>query len=152
MANIIHRVGIKAPAQKVYQALSTLEGVGGWWSQEVSGASEEGKDIKFVFRSPEGEIKGSFLMKVTKHSPNQFVEWRCVEGPAEWIGTNISFKLAQEGEYTIVLFAHRNWKEEIEFMAHCSMKWAIFLLSLRDLVEKGKGQPSPMDVKIDNWN
>ena len=37
-------------------------------------------------------------------------------------------------------------------MHHCSTKWAIFLMSLKALVETGKGQPNPADVKIDNWN
>ena len=37
-------------------------------------------------------------------------------------------------------------------MAHCSMKWATFLLSLKELVETGRGKPSPEDLKIDNWN
>jgi hypothetical protein len=37
-------------------------------------------------------------------------------------------------------------------MAHCSMKWATFLLSLRELLETGAGKPSPNDLKIDNWN
>ena len=37
-------------------------------------------------------------------------------------------------------------------MAHCSTKWATFLLSLRDLVETGQGQPSPDDLKISNWH
>jgi hypothetical protein len=32
------------------------------------------------------------------------------------------------------------------------MKWATFMLSLKDLVEKGQGRPSPRDVKIDDWN
>jgi hypothetical protein len=32
------------------------------------------------------------------------------------------------------------------------MKWATFLLSLRELVETGTGRPSPDDLKIDNWN
>jgi hypothetical protein len=32
------------------------------------------------------------------------------------------------------------------------MKWAIFLLSLKQLVETGEGRPSPNDIKIDNWN
>jgi len=40
----------------------------------------------------------------------------------------------------------------VEFMAHCSMKWAVFLMSLRDFVESGNGRPAPEDVKIDNWN
>jgi len=53
---------------------------------------------------------------------------------------------------TIVLFAHKNWREAVEFYAHCSMKWATFLLSLKEFVEAGKGRPAPADVKIDNWN
>jgi hypothetical protein len=32
------------------------------------------------------------------------------------------------------------------------MKWATFMLSLKDLVETGKGKPSPNDITIDNWN
>jgi hypothetical protein len=78
--------------------------------------------------------------------------WRVKEGPSEWIGTDIEFDLKEEGGQTTVLFGHRNWKEPVEFMAHCSMKWATFMLSLRDLVETGKGRPSPIDLKIDNWN
>jgi hypothetical protein len=65
---------------------------------------------------------------------------------------DVIFDLHQEEDYTIVLFNHINWREEVEFKAHCSMKWAIFMLSLKELVETGKGRPSPQDIKIDNWN
>ena len=36
-------------------------------------------------------------------------------------------------------------------MHHCSTKWAVFLMSLKSLVETGKGDPYPNDIKIDNW-
>ncbi|HEY1308588.1 MAG TPA: hypothetical protein VGF24_33815 [Vicinamibacterales bacterium] len=68
------------------------------------------------------------------------------------MGTDIDFSLSQQGDYTVVLFGHRNWREAVEFMAHCSMKWATFMLSLRELVETGKSRPAPVDLKIDNWN
>jgi uncharacterized protein YndB with AHSA1/START domain len=32
MANIIHRIGIKASPDKVYRALATIEGLAGWWT------------------------------------------------------------------------------------------------------------------------
>jgi hypothetical protein len=52
--------------------------------------------------------------------------------------------VAQQDEYTVVLFGHRNWREAVEFTAHCSMKWATFLLSLRDRsLKPGKGRPAP---------
>jgi hypothetical protein len=84
--------------------------------------------------------------------PDQRVRWRVKAGPEEWIGTDIVFSLAQVGDSTIVQFGHQNWREAVEFTAHCSMKWATFLLSLRELVETGTGRPSPVDLKIDDWN
>ena len=35
-------------------------------------------------------------------------------------------------------------------MAHCSCKWAVFLLSLKDALETGKGRPFPDDIHIDH--
>ncbi len=32
------------------------------------------------------------------------------------------------------------------------MKWVVFSLSLKELLETGKGEPAPHDVKINNWN
>ena len=152
MVNITHRVGIKASWQKVYEALATTQGIAGWWTQSTSGTSQVGKTIRVEFHSPEGKELGSMNMEVKALEPGKKVHWTFTEGPEEWIGTNAIFDLHQEGDYTIVLFGHRNWREEVEFTSHCSMKWAIFLLSLKELVENGKGRPSPGDIKIDNWN
>jgi len=91
-------------------------------------------------------------MEVQELNKNKDVRWRCVEGPEEWVGTDITFQLSEQDNQTIVLFGHRNWREAVEATAHCSMKWATFLLSLREYVETGKGKPSPHDLKIDNWN
>ena len=152
MVDIIHRIGIKAPISKVYAALSTVEGVAGWWTRETTGESKPGGTIKVLFRSRAGAEIGKMDFDVLKLNPDKEVHWRVKSGPEEWIGTDAIFKLSQDGDYTIVLFAHKNWREAVEFTAHCSMKWATFMLSLKDLVETGKGKPSPNDIKIDNWN
>ena len=36
MIDIIHRVEIKAPISKDYAAVSTIEGVSGWWAKETT--------------------------------------------------------------------------------------------------------------------
>ena len=46
--------------------------------------------------------------------------------------------------------SHSNWADDTDFLAHCSTKWAVFLLSLKDLLEKGKGHPAPEDVPINH--
>ena len=73
------------------------------------------------------------------------VSWRVVDGPEEWVGTTIDWDLRQDGDWTIVNFAHQGWREPVEFMHHCSTKWATFLLSLKSMVETGEGSPAPHD-------
>lgn len=150
--DIVHKIGIEASPSKVYAALSTIEGLAGWWTKDTRGHSEVGGNIGFHFHKKDGTELGSFNMDVLALSPDKRVLWRVKEGPAEWVGTDIEFSLSQTGDYTIVLFAHRNWREWVEFMSHCSTKWATFLLSLRSAVETGKGKPAPDDEKIDEWN
>jgi uncharacterized protein YndB with AHSA1/START domain len=149
MVDIIHRIGIKAPLSQVYAAVATREGVAGWWTRETT---EADGTLSARFRTPAGEEVGRMEFEVLAQDPNREVRWRFTDGPAEWIGTDVTFQLSEADGQTIVVFGHRNWREPVEFMAHCSMKWATFLLSLRELVETGRGKPSPDDLKIDNWN
>ena len=48
-----------------------------------------------------------------------------------------------------MFFAHRGWSKQEEFMHYCSTKWLTLHLSLKSLVEKGKGMPYPNDMDID---
>ena len=91
-------------------------------------------------------------MKVLDLQPATRVEWEVVDGPSEWVGTTITFDLRQQDDWTIVLFAHSGWAEPVEFMHHCSTKWATFLMSLKALVETGTGAPHPRDVPISDWH
>jgi uncharacterized protein YndB with AHSA1/START domain len=139
MPDILHRVGADAPAQRVYQALTTIDGLRGWWVEETSGDPRVGGTINFGFCD----------MQVLESVPDRLVHWRCVRGPQEWVGTEVTFELTQEKDgQTFVLFKHSGWKEPVAFMHHCSTKWATFLLSLRDLLEGSKARPYPHDVKI----
>src|SRR5262245_17511467 len=106
MAEIIHRVGIQASPDKLFRALSTIEGLAGWWTENTRGVTDVGKTITFQFRNPNGETIGEFEMEVVIQEPFKKVQWMCVKGPAEWIGTEINFDLKQENDFTIVLFGH----------------------------------------------
>ncbi|MGW3917517.1 SRPBCC family protein [Streptomyces sp. NPDC005070] len=145
MADILHRVGTTAARDTVYQALTTVDGLAAWWTTDTDGSGED------VLRFRFGDV-GGFDMKVLELRPDTRVRWEVVAGPEEWIGTTVTFDLKQEGEWTIILFAHEGWREQVEFMNHCSTKWALFLMSLKSLVETGTGAPHPHDVRISNWH
>ena len=82
-------------------------------------------------------------MEVAELSPDDRVRWRCVEGPPEWVGTTISFDLKENDGETVVLFTHADWREPVEFMHHCSTKWATFLIGLRSGLEGGAFTVAP---------
>ncbi|MDR7307722.1 SRPBCC domain-containing protein [Rhodoferax saidenbachensis] len=147
MVDILHRVGIKSSVDAVYKALTTREGLAAWWTGNTQGDPGAGGALTFRF-SVDGVEIGGFDMKVLELEPARSVLWQVVDGPAEWIGTRIRFDLQQSGEHAIVLFKHQGWKYPVEFMHHCSTKWAIYLMSLKSLVETGKGTPNPNDPHI----
>ena len=146
MVDILHKVGIKSSSQNdVYRALATVEGLSAWWTDNTQGESKVGAVLQFRFGA------GGFDMKVLELHPATHVLWEVIAGPEEWIGTKISFDIKQQGDWTIVLFKHQGWKQPVEFMHHCSTKWGVFLLSLKSLLETGKGAPYPNDIKLDSW-
>ena len=138
MPDILHRVGINVSADKVYKALSTIEGLRHWWTLDTKGTTKRGGIINFGFCK----------MKVLESKPGKLVHWQCVGGPREWLGTEVIFNLVRKQSQTFILFKHAGWKEPVEFMHHCSTKWAVFLLSLRDWLERSEGRPAPYDLKI----
>jgi uncharacterized protein YndB with AHSA1/START domain len=146
MPDILHKVGIKSSSLgDVYKALATVEGLSRWWTSDTRGESKVGGVMQFRFGS------GGFDMKVLELEPAKRVLWQVVDGPEEWLGTKISFDLKQNDDWTIVLFKHAGWKQPVEFMHHCSTKWAVYLLSLKSLLETGKGSPWPNEIKLDSW-
>ena len=138
MADIIHRVGIRNTPGNVFKALVTIDGLSHWWVVGTKGNIKQRGIIDFGFTK----------MKVVMKKTNKLVMWECIKGPKEWIGTTITFQLKPKKDQTFVLFRHAGWKEPVEFMYHCSTKWATFLISLKDWLESGAGRPSPYDLKI----
>jgi uncharacterized protein YndB with AHSA1/START domain len=143
MPDILHRIAIKSSLEKVYDAVSGEKGLAGWWTTDTKASPTVGAINKFRFGD-----RGFNDMEVSELAFGKRVKWRCVDGAKEWIGTELTFDLKQEGGLTIVLFAQRGWREQVEFMHYCSTKWATYMLSLKSLCETGKGTPYPDDIDI----
>ena len=144
MAEIRHRVGIKGSPAEVYQRLTSDAGLNQWWTSDTRGAGEVGSIIHFQFGNDGPRFE------VMELEPERRVRWRHYgEMPEAWMGTEISFDLEADDKQTIVNFNHYNWQRADDFLAHCSTKWGIFMMSLKACIETGQGQPYPHDVHID---
>ena len=140
MVEIKHLLHIKAPVSKVYQAVTEVEGLKSWWTGGTSGLSEIGSRLTFDF-----DEKYHNEMKVLEQNLNKYVEWVCLEGDHEWIGTKFFFEFEASGNEAILRFSHSNWKEQTDFFASCNYHWGFYLRSLKLYCDTGKGTPFPQD-------
>lgn len=145
MPDILHKVATRSSPDDTYRALATQAGLAGWWTADTKGTFDVGGVIKFQFGD-----RGFIEMTVLELEPGKRVLWQVSGGPGEWIGTTVSFDLAPEDDWTVVRFKHQGWKEPSDFMHSCSTKWATFLMSLKSLLETGRGAAYPNDVHIAN--
>jgi uncharacterized protein YndB with AHSA1/START domain len=147
MSDIRHRVGIAAPPERVRWALSTLEGLAGFWSEDVEGDPAPGGTLRYYFGNPEPRV----TVEVLDTADPFLIEWRCVGGPDEWVETTLTFQIeALEGE-TAVSLTQAGWREPVAFMYHCSTKWAYFMLGLKHWLEGADPVAWPHDEKMSSW-
>ena len=141
MSDIQHHIRIQAAPKAVFQALSTIDGFTGWWTP-TSGDCNPGGQVDFRF----GEHVTS--AQVETIVPGQRAEMKFTSTVPDWTGTRMTFDLEPNGGTTLVKFGHRGWKDQNGFFGHCSMQWAVYLLSLKDYVETGKGSPYPQRLEM----
>lgn len=147
METIRHRIGVEAPLSALYDAVATPEGLASWWTRRVEGESRVGGKVAFWF----GRDEPGAVMEITDLVPTSRVVWRCIDGPSGWIDTTVTFDLHDLDGESVLVFTHDGWREPVEFMHHCSTRWAYFLIGLKFGLEGGSATPFPDDAKIDRW-
>lgn len=137
MSNFQSIVRFRSDAPSVYKAITTPEGIMGWWTTDCDVSTQVGGTHSFRF---ERLLFNS--MEVIELEPFNKVHWKCVEGWKEWIGTEVIFTLS-ENEYggTDLLFEHRGLTPSLKCYKMCSQGWLKTLKSLQDYVDTGKGKP-----------
>jgi uncharacterized protein YndB with AHSA1/START domain len=143
MADILHLVNIAAPPEKIFTSLTEQRGLAGWWTEDVQAEPKVDSIAKFRFGD-----NGGCDMAIAALEPFRMARWRCVGhlSGEEWIGTELFFELRTRPDHTVLRFSHRRWLEATDFLRYCSVRWALYLVSLKNLVETGKGSPWPRDV------
>lgn len=136
MKEIYHCIWINAPLQKVYRAVTEKDGLSGWWTKNLDTANKVGSISTFRFKS------GAFNKMKIKSLNQAKIEWECVDGHEEWIGTQITFEMRKDSDRTKVCFSHYGWKEQSEYTGECSFHWANYLVSLKKFCETGHGAPN----------
>ena len=115
-----------------------------WGTTETQGESAVGKKLEFWFY-------GKYLkeMLVTTLKDDELVRWSATErSDSDWVNTEIEWKSFREGDKTILHLRHSKWREDAIAFPQTSMHWVLFMLSLKEFVETGKGRPHPYDMPV----
>lgn len=136
MAAIKHFLEIECDAGVVFNAVTRQEGIAGWWTPETVTEPVEGSISEFKFGD-----RYHNKMRIARLEPNRSVEWECLEGDDEWIGTRIVFDLEKRRGKTVLRFRHGDWRAETDFFASCNYNWGYYMHSLKQYCETGEGTP-----------
>ena len=145
MPEIMHLIKIRATQDKVYQAVSTAEGIRNWWTRDAVLDPKVGGSGEFGFYGHRMVIK----VKIAELTPPAHVAWEDISSTGGGFdGTTISFDLKSDAGITELLFTHRGFKMGSDNIASATTRWGFYFLSLKRYLETGTGSPNPEDTEL----
>jgi len=137
--DLIHRIAIAASAEKIYRAITTEEGIKGWWTIDVKMDTHAGGKAVFGFE----KHSVVFQMRIEQLTPPSLVSWKCEDGSSpDWIGTTQEFQLEPQDDGEVLLkFCHGGWERGGDHCYYCNTTWGHLLVALKQYAERGVKNP-----------
>ena len=135
MPDIFHDFIIKATPDRMFNGISTPEGLDPWWTKKSSGRPKENEEYELNF-GPKFIWRG----RVTKCvAPTEF-ELQIFNADPDWNDTRAGFRLRGE-KTTNVSFYHTGWPAANDHWRISYYCWAMYLRILRRHAEHGESVP-----------
>ena len=128
-----------APPAVLFDAFTTLDGIAGWWTEQVTGSGAEGGELTLGFPNSDGP---RVVLHVDTAQPSSIV-WSVRAVPPlpaweEWAGTRIVVRLGPDGNGgTRMEFEHEGLNPRLHCYDTCSRGWDHGLAVLRSYVDTG---------------
>lgn len=128
------------------EVFTAVTNVRGWWSEEIEGGTTAaGDEFDYHMRDLH-----RCRIRVTEVEPDRKVTWLVLDNhfafttdKTEWIGTTVTFEIAETAEGTEVTFTHHGLVSEYECYDVCVNAWGFYVrTSLPELITTGAGRPN----------
>jgi uncharacterized protein YndB with AHSA1/START domain len=127
---------IRAPRDRVYEAVSTPAGLDAWWTKRSAGTPHAGAEFELWF-GPEYDWRAA----VSECVPGSTFELKMVRADPDWLGTRVGFRLEDRSGLTQVRFYHTGWPSANEHWRVSCYCWPMYLRILRRHLEHGEFVP-----------
>src|ERR1700687_1896829 len=137
-APLMHSVTIDGDAEKIYEAISTGEGLASFWTADSTAEPKVGSIARFGFGGPVLE------MRVEELKPGKLVRWSTHGGFPEWVDTTVTWEIvpAKDGGQEVRL-SHEGWPAQLPQgdLASVNYVWGRVVGRLKKYAETGKPAP-----------
>ncbi len=136
MPDIFQQFVIKAPAEKVFEVITTPAGLDAWWTLRSEGRPVAGSEYMLYFG--EGYDWRAVASQVEE---NAAFELHMTKAHKDWQGTRIGFRIEKRADNSLVHFHHLDWPEQNDHFRISCYCWAMYLRLLKRHVEHGEFVP-----------
>ncbi len=133
MPDILHRLPVRASAERVFAMFAQPSGLDEWWTLASEGVAEAGALYVLEF-GPEYR----WTAMIAAIDRPRWIEWEMIDADADWTGTRVGARLTERDGRTTVDFYHTGWRHPNEHFRTSSCCWAQYLRILRRHVEHGE--------------
>jgi hypothetical protein len=139
MADMHHLIEVGgAHAPVAYGALTTRDGVTGWWT---SRAEVPGGAVGDILRMSFPDAPMTWDMRIAAADEPTGLRWECVGGPPGWPGTKVGWDVEKTDAGTVIRLDHTGFAAVDDMFRVVTVGWSQMLLSLKAYLETGERRP-----------
>ncbi len=128
----------------MFRAISTPEGLREWWATSADGEVVEGGTLNLVF-----DRLTTLKFRYDQIVPPTKLVISCFDSFKSWDKTQLVFEIEEREGQVFLTHTHQNIPDgDMESLSYFSTKWTVYLLSLKQYLETGKGTPYPNEPKL----
>jgi uncharacterized protein YndB with AHSA1/START domain len=135
VTDVLFRFDVEAAPETVREALTTTEGIKGFWTSRAEVPPEVGATVKVEFAiAPQ-----PFDLRL-EQSDEQTVVWRTETFPPHWVGTTVRWDVLASDAGSTVSFRHAGFADEDE-AGRVAYTWGQIMVRLKQYAESGRPDP-----------
>lgn len=136
--HMIYQVDAEASRERVRHALTTSDGIAGWWTDRAVVPEQVGGTLLLTF-----PLMPEPWQLILAESSDSRIEWRVGDFPPAWAGTRIVWLLSDipDAPGTRVVLQHRDWDEAAPTVGTVAVRWVQVLHALCAYARSGVPDP-----------
>jgi uncharacterized protein YndB with AHSA1/START domain len=133
--DIVFRFDTDASPEAVLDAVTTTDGIKGFWTSRADVPTEVGESLSLEF--PVAPMPFDLRLE---QSDERTVVWKTETFPPHWVGTSIRWDVAARDGGSPVAFRHDGFSDEEE-AGRVAFTWGEIMARLKEYAESGRANP-----------